>query len=38
VLVPESRIAARGAPLGIRSLGALGAAIADLADALEAHS
>jgi hypothetical protein len=36
VLVPDSRVAARAAPLGIRPLGPLGAAIADLADALGA--
>jgi hypothetical protein len=38
VLIPDSRIAARAAPLGTRPLGPLGAAIADLADALEAGS
>jgi Mrp family chromosome partitioning ATPase len=38
VLIPDSRIAARAAPLGTRPLGPLGAAIAELADALEADS
>jgi hypothetical protein len=38
VLIPDSRVAARAAPLGARPLGPLGAAIADLADALEAGS
>lgn len=36
LLIPESRIAARAAVMGTRPLGALGAAIATLADALEA--
>jgi hypothetical protein len=35
-LVPDSRMAARAAALGTRALGPLGAAIAGLADALEA--
>jgi hypothetical protein len=34
-LIPDSRIAARAAQLGTRPLGPLGAAIAELADALE---
>jgi hypothetical protein len=34
-LIPDSRIAARAAQLGTRPLGPLGAAIADLANALE---
>lgn len=35
VVVPDSRIAARAATLGARAVGPLGAAIAELADALE---
>lgn len=34
VYIPDSRIAARAAPMGTRPLGPLGAAIAELADAL----
>jgi hypothetical protein len=35
IFIPDSRLAARGAVLGTRALGPMGAAIADLADALE---
>lgn len=38
VLIPDARIAATAAPLGTRPMGPLGAAIAELADALEADS